>query len=572
MRGICRLALVLCAVFLIHFAQPTKADATGYWGSTQSDGCGNQCATPQAVCDYWGVFYGGGCRGFMYDVYDAYGQPTGLHYAVWYTLGNEMLGTTAFTFCPSGYTKDIGFPSGCSQYTPPVMRQVGGGCGQGNQGNNGNQANVGDPVNVINGNLFEEVTDYASAGPQKLAFTRYYNSLTRDLSMLGVGWRSNFDKKIKTLASDSVNVVRCDGAEFNFILSSGVWTTSKDVDGKLTTDGTTWTFTSANDSVETYDYASGLLLSVTTGDGYQQNLTYNSSGQLATVADSYGRTLTFGYANGVLQTLIDPDGRTYTYSYDAVVLTNPDRLLSVTYPGTSTPQVQYVYENAAYPHALTGIIDENGNRFATWTYDANSRVASAGHAGGAEQDTFSYSFNISGWGPVTVTNALGKQTIYTIGWVGGPNVNKVTQVAQAASANTQAATSTIQYDANGYVSQVVDYNGNTTNYTNNAKGQVTSKTEAAGTSVARTTTYTWDAPFHVPAQIVEPGRITNFTYDTNGRLLTKTQTDTTTSSVPYSTSGRARSWSYTYTSTGELATVTGRSTISPPMATIPQAR
>ena len=39
--------------------------------------------------------------------------------------------------------------------------------------------------------------------------------------------------------------------------------------------------------------------------------------------------------------------------------------------------------------------------------------------------------------------------------------------------------------------------------------------------------------------------------------MTKTQTDTTTASVPYSTHGRTRSWTYTYTPTGLVQTVTG---------------
>src|SRR5260370_34928394 len=39
--------------------------------------------------------------------------------------------------------------------------------------------------------------------------------------------------------------------------------------------------------------------------------------------------------------------------------------------------------------------------------------------------------------------------------------------------------------------------------------------------------------------------------------MTKTQTDTTTATVPYSTNGRTRRWTYTYTPTGLVQTVTG---------------
>jgi YD repeat-containing protein len=61
----------------------------------------------------------------------------------------------------------------------------------------------------------------------------------------------------------------------------------------------------------------------------------------------------------------------------------------------------------------------------------------------------------------------------------------------------------------------------------------------------------------LPTQIVEPGRTTTFTYDTNGRVLTKTETDTTTQSVPYSTNGQTRTWTFTWDATGLLLSVNG---------------
>ena len=48
------------------------------------------------------------------------------------------------------------------------------------------------------------------------------------------------------------------------------------------------------------------------------------------------------------------------------------------------------------------------------------------------------------------------------------------------------------YDGNGYPQLKSDFNGNDTNYTYNAKGQLTEMTEAVGTTVARTTQYSWD--------------------------------------------------------------------------------
>ncbi|CAM9187122.1 unnamed protein product, partial [Phaeothamnion confervicola] len=34
----------------------------------------------------------------------------------------------------------------------------------------------------------------------------------------------------------------------------------------------------------------------------------------------------------------------------------------------------YLYENPAFPQALTGIVDESGQRFATFSYDSYGRA------------------------------------------------------------------------------------------------------------------------------------------------------------------------------------------------------
>jgi YD repeat-containing protein len=168
---------------------------------------------------------------------------------------------------------------------------------------------------------------------------------------------------------------RPDGAVFyfnkNFDTGVGWVMGDADIDGVIASDGATvWTFTDANDTVETYGYVSGKLLSIRTRSGCQQNLTYDSSGNLASVTDSYNRTLTFTYANGVLQTMNDPDGRVYTYGYDAGSLPASGRVIQVTYLGVSpSPTVQYLYENPNFPYALTGVVDKNGNRAAEVTSD-----------------------------------------------------------------------------------------------------------------------------------------------------------------------------------------------------------
>ncbi len=399
----------------------------------------------------------------------------------------------------------------------------------------------GDPIDVGTGNMFEQVSDYHTSGANPLAFTRYYNSMAGSntfAAMLGTNWRSNYDRYLH-VASSSVTVERADGQQVTFTSTNGAWTTDSDTEMKLSNSGSTWTLTDNRDTVETYSVAAGasegLLQSIRARNGYTQTIQYGSGNQLATVTDSYHRQLSFAYGGGKLQTVTTPDGLILTYGFTGALLT------SVGY-STSPPTKQtYLYENTALPSALTGIIDENGNRYTTWTYDSKGRALSVQHAGGAGRISIAYNDTD---GSRTVTNAIGEQEVYKFTTLQG--VPKVTEIDRTASASLPAATRKFTYDSNGYTASQTDWNGNVTSYVNDAHGQPTSITEAAGKPQARTTTAAYLSNYHLPSQIVSPGLTLNFTYDSNGELLTKKLTDTTTTTAPYSTAGQTRTWTYTW--------------------------
>ena len=126
------------------------------------------------------------------------------------------------------------------------------------------------------------------------------------------------------------------------------------------------------------------------------------------------------------------------------------------------------------------------------------------------------------------------------------NVPKTTEIDRSASASTTAASRKFTYDVNGYLASQTDWNGNLTNYVNDVHGQPVTITQAAGTQQQRTASIAYHAAFHLPVKSSRPGVTTTFVYDDSGNLLTKTQTDTTTSTVPYSTNGQTRTWTYTW--------------------------
>ena len=396
--------------------------------------------------------------------------------------------------------------------------------------------------------MFEQVTDYTTAGQNPLSFTRYYNSLAGTDSYateLGSNWRSNYDRYLNITSATSVTVERADGQVLPFTSTGGVWSSLSDVDISLTNSGLTWVLTDHNDTVETYTQLSsgeGLLNSITLRNGYALNLAYTGN-LLQTVTDSYGRKLGFSYnSNGMLETVTTPDSLVVTYGFTAA--TGGNQLTSVSYNTNPVTSQTYVYENSAVPFALTGIIDENNNRFASWTYNNLGQGLTSQHGTGtstADLTTLLYS---SG-GSTTVSNAFGVTDTYTFTTLQG--VPKVTQISRAATSTTAAATQTFTYDSNGYVASKTDWNGNQTTIVNDTHGDPTTMSEAVGTSAARTTTIAYDSTWvHLPDSITTPGLTTSFTYDGSGEQLTKTLTDTTTATAPYSTNGQTRTWKNTW--------------------------
>jgi len=250
-------------------------------------------------------------------------------------------------------------------------------------------------------------------------------------------------------------------------------------------------------------------------------------------------------AAGLTGPALAQSSQTVQYGYDA-----RGRLSTITNSDNTT--TQYLYENASFPNALTGLIDENNTRFSTWGYDAQGRATSTSEAGGAGSTTLTYNADNS----VTVTDALGAGRTFTFGRYGDRNLVTGISGSQCPTCSEPRATT---YDLGGYLSSRTDYNGNLTLYTyDDSRGLETSRTEASGTAQARTITTQWHASYRLPVLISvyaggsasgTPLRTTSFTYDSSGNQLTKTLTDPATNT--------SRTWTYTYDSYGRVLTAKG---------------
>ena len=262
----------------------------------------------------------------------------------------------------------------------------------------------------------------------------------------------------------------------------------------------------------------------------------------------------FGYDGASrLVKLTDPAGGVISYGYDA-----QSNIASVTYPN-GTQRLYWYNEqantnNTNLPNALTGITDENGDRYATYQYSADGKAISTGHANGADLYTLAYTTDASG-NPVstTVTDPLNTQRTYNFQTILG--VVKSTGQSQPGGSGCSAASSAITYDANGNIASRADFNGHQTCYAYDlTRNLETARVEGLASGAGCPTnlaTYTpapnsaerkilteWSTTFRLPTKVTEAGRETSTVYDSHGNV--------TSLSIKDTASGQTRTWNTVY--------------------------
>ena len=451
----------------------------------------------------------------------------------------------------------------------------------------------GNPINPGNGNKF--LLEAIYRGQNGFELTLAYNTQDEETARFGRRWRDAFDRRIAIVGTMAV-AFRPDGRGLRFVSGGGAWIADADTADRLTElqdppgTRTGWQLYVGNgDELETYD-ASGKLLSIRSRSGLTQTLLYSDgtsgsiggffldangqqtayvlpAGKLIRATDSFGRVLAFGYGLAAnVAAVTDPAGGIFRFAYDT-----SNRLISITFPDNKVRT--YLYNEpdntggTIQTYALTGVIDENGDRYATYKYDAQGRAISTEHAGGTLRYTLAYNAD----GSTAVTNPLG--AVSTYGFQNILGAIKSTMITGAACSYCGAPTQT--YDINGNVASRTDWNGNRANYAYDlARNLETSRIEGlmsggGTTPQTRTITTEWHTTYRLPARIAEPLRITTNVYgdpaDTNpgnrGSLLSRTiraTTDTNGATGFGATPiGTPRTWSYTYNGNGQVLTADG---------------
>ena len=353
-----------------------------------------------------------------------------------------------------------------------------------------------------------------------------------------------------------------------------------------------WVLTSPDNVVETYD-AQGLVRARQTAQGAHTEFLH-SNGRLVRMDDAFGRSVQFEYDSfGRVTGFQDPAGRRVSYIYQGVaqcVGVDCNNIASVTYPDTASRSYRYnepeLTGGAHLPHALTGVIDENGWRLASYRYNSLNEAIGANRWSAASVPVDSVS--ITGSTNIKfVTDARGTQRRYAFG--GSGYQRHLASLNQPAGAGCGPASAFITYDTQDNVSDRTDFNNSKVCYaydlsrnleTKRVEGSTASAACSSALSSpptgARVISTQWHPDWRLETRIAEPKKLTTITYNGQGatcapstvlidgkppavictRAEQATTDETGASGFAAPVTGTARTWRYTYTTYGRVLTAT----------------
>ncbi len=430
------------------------------------------------------------------------------------------------------------------------------------------------PVNLATGTKLGYSRDYQNYSSHPIVLERWYHSGKG-------GWTFGHERHLRHYRTGDGNgqtvvLWRPDGTKIHFSKSGTTWTNPKlHVLGRFSSNESStshrFAYINLGDQTEFYD-SQGRLTEIRELTGQKISFSYNAFGEMDRIEDDFGRHLELTYSgvspNRYLSQATDGQ-KVVNYEFEVLppdsanLWAGKTLLKKVTYPDTKT--VQYLYDEGRTLRLglLTGIVREDGERYATYLYDNANRVMQTQHGQGL--DTTDYAITPGqdayvGWGsngtlfPLTnpMANGLDKTSGSTAPC---PNCG-----------GTQGQAITYDPMGSGAVTQLTGFDGVATSREVDTQGRVSQEIHGDGTAMATTTFYGWHGDTRLPASVTEQtwtngfleNRQTTFTYDTQNRLISKT--------VAAFNGEPSRSWAWTYNSKGQVLTasdpISGTTTFS----------
>lgn len=434
-------------------------------------------------------------------------------------------GASRYRYCPPGFTMQDGL---CRR---PRVAECAGNCP------------VGGPiVAYAQEKRFQHLDLMGVSG---LTLERHYSSqslfgLEKAISSFGPMWASNWDHALR-VAPDRVDAVRANGRVFTFKRSGSEWNLLGGGQAFLRLDaGGTWTLSPSQGVWEHYDSDGRLLIVDDIATGERFVLDYDASGGLISVSDKYGRGIEFvrqAFEGGdrIIEARLGAQSVFYEYDQDT---SEPRLVRSYDHIGS---RYEYLYAEAGlspqpFPdyrngnrYLLTGVLDAEGNRISTVTYDPYGMAVISESAEGVNGYHFGYSQE-----SVDITIPGGA-------WIRRRFEDAGYQIRPTGDDKhcplCGPSYKSILYDTAGRIWQVADFNEGTTQFGYDPTGLETNRVQAVGTSVQRVTETDHDPVWRLPVErrVYGLGNVlaskSAWTYNTRGQALTQVRTDPATSAT-----------------------------------------
>lgn len=265
---------------------------------------------------------------------------------------------------------------------------------------------VAQPVNVTNGNMWLQHSDYSLPGlGETIEINRFYNSKLEAAGLFGYGWTTKYDESLTLFPGQDrmLKLTMPDGRGVYFGRPDNtVPFRSISVDVRATIDqapDNTFTLVFADGRTHKFDSA-GKLLWQRDRAGNQTTLGYNLLGDLE-VTDPSGRILTLDLdTNGKVLSITDATGTIADYFYDPTGV----YLERVEY--TDGSKYIFTYETKVIGGVTKKFIatvkDALNNVIEAHAYDSVGRATTSERDGGIERYTFTYSSTYRFRGFITI--------------------------------------------------------------------------------------------------------------------------------------------------------------------------
>ncbi|GJQ58553.1 MAG: hypothetical protein SCALA701_13540 [Candidatus Scalindua sp.] len=399
----------------------------------------------------------------------------------------------------------------------------------------------GEPVNIINGNMYIISTDMSTPGVGiPFNFTRTYNSIDAMDESLGYGWTHNFNISL-TVPADNTSDALVSDTDGRLVVfnqtSPDVFEPPNGDYSTLSKTGYSFTWEKKDKMKHTFS-STGQLQSIADRNINTISLTYDDQYRLDTITDTAGRDYSFAYdIDNHIISLSGPAGRTVSYQYDS-----NGNLLKVTDPvGVVT---DYEYNDPNDVHNLTKQTINNKFVF-NYTYDAQNRCTNSAGTNGVQGNSFAYNP-----GNTVITDARGNTIIKHYNSTG-----KITRIVYPNGSEER-----FTWDIN--INKIAETNqdGKTWRYEYDSRGNMTKVTDP----LSNRKIMTYDGDDNLISITDELGRINGFTYDSNGNVTMITYPDSTTNTFNYNTRGEpltqtdalGKVTTFSYDTNGNLVSIT----------------